>query len=403
MKKQKHIIIVSQYFYPEQFRINDIATEWKKEGYNITVVTGIPNYPCGEFYKGYSFFKKRKDSYNGVNIIRLPIIPRGKNNFSLFLNYLSFVVSGFFWSQFTKVKADYIFNFALSPFTQAKVGVWYSKRFNIPSYIYVQDLWPESIQAFGGVKNGFILKYINKMVDNVYSHSDKILVTSNSFKKNLINRNCNFGKIYYFPQYAESFYKITEEKSNLIIQDGYCNITFTGNIGKAQGLDILPRVAAILKSKKIMVHFNIVGSGRNKEFLEKLIIKNNVSEYFNFVGFKKPQLIPAILSSSDCAFISFLNFDLFKMTIPAKLQSYLACGIPIIASAEGETKAIIEKANCGYCSDFEDEVELSNNIEKFLNLSILKKQQMGRNAFLYNEEHFEKKKLIKYSIDLLFK
>lgn len=402
MEKEKHIIIVSQYFYPEQFRINDIAQEWKKRGYKVTVVTGIPNYPHGKFFEGYSLRKKRKELYNDIEIIRLPIIPRGNNTLMLALNYFSFVISGYLWSHFTKIKADYIFNFEVSPFIQAKIGVWYSKRFKIPFYIYVQDLWPESIQIFGGVTNKFVLNIINKMVDDVYKVSNKILVTSNSFKCNLIRRNCNPDKIYYLPQYAESFYKKSNRKSDLIFQDGYCNITFTGNIGKAQGLEILPQVAVLLKMRKVKVHFNIVGNGRNKEALEKLIKNNNICEYFNFTGFQNPLDIPDILNASDCAFLSFKDCDLFKMSIPAKLQSYLACGIPIIASAEGETKDIIDNALCGYCSPFNDAENLANNIIKFINLNLSERKQMGKNALIYNQKYFNKEELIKYSIELLF-
>ena len=143
---KKHILIISQYFYPEQFRINDIATEWVNKGYKVTVLTGIPNYPEGKFHKGYGWFKKRKDVYNGVNIKRIPIISRGKSSIRLFLNYISFVVPGFFWKIFTRLKADCVFIFEVSPMTQALPGVWYARKRKIPCYIYVQDLWPENVE-----------------------------------------------------------------------------------------------------------------------------------------------------------------------------------------------------------------------------------------------------------------
>ena len=131
---KKHILVIAQYFYPEQFRINDICTEWVKRGYKVTVVTGIPNYPQGKYYDGYGLFKKRKETYNGIEIIRIPLVPRGNNSIMLALNYLSFVVSGFFWKMFTKIKADYVFIFEVSPMTQALPGVWYAKKRKIPCY-----------------------------------------------------------------------------------------------------------------------------------------------------------------------------------------------------------------------------------------------------------------------------
>ena len=144
-KLKKHILVIAQYFYPEQFSINDICTEWVKRGYKVTVITGIPNYPQGKYYNGYGLFKKRKETYNGIEIIRIPLIPRGKNAIMLALNYLSFVISGFFWKLFTKIEADYVFIFEVSPMTQALPGVWYAKKRKIPCYLYVQDLWPENV------------------------------------------------------------------------------------------------------------------------------------------------------------------------------------------------------------------------------------------------------------------
>ena len=200
---QKHILVISQYFYPEQFRINDICTEWVKRGYKVTVITGIPNYPQGKFYAGYGLFKKRKENYNGINIIRIPLLPRGNNALMLALNYFSFVVSGFFWQLLTKIKADYVFIFEVSPMTQALPGVWYSKRRNIPCYLYVQDLWPENVEIITGIKNKRVIDSIGKMVDYIYARCTKIFTTSNSFVNSIHQRGVPTEEIEYWPQYAE--------------------------------------------------------------------------------------------------------------------------------------------------------------------------------------------------------
>lgn len=159
-KEKKHILVLSQYFYPEQFRINDMCNEWVKRGYKVTVLTGIPNYPYGKFYKGYGYTKKRHEQWNGMEIIRIPLIPRGKTAIGLILNYLSFVCSGFFWKTFTKVKADCIFMYEVSPMTQTLIGVWYAKKQKIPCFLYVQDLWPENVEIVTGIKNKTILNAI---------------------------------------------------------------------------------------------------------------------------------------------------------------------------------------------------------------------------------------------------
>ena len=185
---KKHILIVSQYFYPEQFRINDMACEWVKRGYRVTVLTGIPNYPQGKFYQGYGWFKRRKESWNGIDIIRIPLIARGHSSIGMVMNYLSFVVSGFFWKCFTKIKADYVFTFEVSPMTQALVGVWYAKRRKIPHYLYVQDLWPENVEIVTGIHTRAVIGPIEKMVKYIYRKSDRVLATSPSFVREIQKR-----------------------------------------------------------------------------------------------------------------------------------------------------------------------------------------------------------------------
>lgn len=393
---KKHILIVSQLFYPEQFRINDIAKEWVRRGYKVTVVTGIPNYPQGKFYKGYGWFKRRKENWEGIDVIRIPLIARGKRSIGIIFNYFSFIVSGFFWKTFTKVKADLVFTFGVSPMTQALVGVWYAKRRKIPHYLYVQDLWPENVQVVAGINSPIVIKPISRMVNRIYKRCDKIFATSPSFVEEIQKRifdGDDKNKAIYLPQYAEELYFKSEEKSSLIPQDGALNVTFTGNIGMAQGLEILTQAAVILKSKDMKVRFNIVGDGRNRENFCNGIKKLNVEEYFNMLGWKAPEEIPSILSASDAAFISFANDPLYSMTIPAKLQSYMACGTPILASACGETKRIIEESECGFVSSLGSAEELVDNIISFVNTSLSQRNLMSENAIAYSKKHFDKENI----------
>lgn len=392
----KHILVISQYFFPEQFRINDICTEWIKRGYKVTVITGIPNYPEGKYYSGYGLFRKRKETYNGVDIIRIPLIPRGKRKIMLGLNYLSFVISGFFWKTFTRIKADLVFIFEVSPMTQALPGVWYAKRRKIPCYIYVQDLWPENVEIAAGIKNKRILRMIGKMVDYIYAKCNRIFVTSPSFGQSIQSRGVNENKIVFWPQYAEEFYQYSSERSELIPCDGVMNITFTGNIGTAQGLEILPETAAELKRKNMKVRFNIVGDGRSKTNLVNQIKEKCVDEYFNIIGWQSANHIPVILASSDVAFLSFANEPLYSMTIPAKLQSYMACRIPIIGSVSGESKQIISDAECGLSCNIGDANALAELIIAFANLSEQEKSQMAINAQDYVKHHFDKKSLLDF-------
>ncbi len=392
MQKKKHILVVSQYFYPEQFRINDICQEWVKRGYQVTVVTGIPNYPEGRFYTGYGFFKRRTEKWNGVRIIRIPLIARGKTPVGMVVNYLSFVISSFLWVRFTKIKADYVFTFEVSPMTQALLGVWYSKKHKIPNYLYVQDLWPENVEIVTGIHSQLILKPIGKMVDYIYKNCDQIFATSPSFVKEICKRGAEAEKVHYWPQYAEEFYKPLERKPTVEIPDEECfKIIFTGNIGYAQGLEVLPKVAKILKNENEKVKFYIVGDGRYKSELIKEIKQRKVDDMFKMIDRQPAERIPELLAACDAAFISFKDEPLFYKTIPAKLQSYMACGMPVIASAQGETERIINEADCGICAGIGDVEELSKGIRRMMRKV---PTQMGENGRKYFGKKFDKQILM---------
>lgn len=390
---KKLILVISQYFYPEEFRINDMCAEWVKRGYKVTVLTGYPNYPQGKYYDGYGWFKKTKQRWNGVDIIRIPLTARGQGSVKLAFNYFSFVISGFFWAKTTRIKADYVFTFEVSPMTQALIGVWYSKRRKIPNFLYVQDLWPENVEIVTGIHSPLVIKPIEAMVNHIYKNCDVIFATSPSFVKEIQKRvKINKKKVRYLPQYAEDFYKPVERKPvPEILNDDSFKIIFTGNIGQAQGLDILPKTAKLLKGK-VNVKFVIVGDGRDKENFLKQIADNDVHDMFIMVDRQPPERIPKLLAACDAAFISFMPDPLFEKTIPAKLQSYMACGMPILASANGETRRIIEEAKCGYCSPIGDQNALSVNITELMKSYDYVK--MKSNSQNYSIKMFDKNRIM---------
>ena len=250
--EKRHILVVSQYFYPETFRINDMASEWVKKGYRVTVLTGIPNYPMGRFFPGYSWTKKRHEPWNGMDIIRIPLIARRHGAVGMVLNYVSFAVSGWFWNRTNHVKADLVFSFEVSPMTQVTVGCGYARKHNVPHFLYVQDLWPENVEAVTGIHHPLVIAPINRMVDKIYRQADRIFVTSPSFVKAVTERKQKVDKekVFYWPQYAEEYYQPMERQPvECIPDDGTFKIAFTGNIGTAQGLEILPKTAEIMRTK----------------------------------------------------------------------------------------------------------------------------------------------------------
>ena len=395
--ERKSILVISQYFFPEQFRINDICKEWVKRDYEVTVVTGIPNYPVGKFYKGYGLFKKRYERHEGIQIIRLPLIPRGNRAFTLALNYLSFVVSGFFWKCFTKVKSDYVFIYEVSPMTQALPGVWYAKRRKIPCYLYVTDLWPENVEIITGIQNRYFIGLIGKMVDYVYKRCDMIFTSSRSFVDAIKARGVREDRLEFWPQYAEDFYQsvsLKETQEELIPQDERLNIVFAGNIGYAQGLEILPEAARLIKQRGLQVRFNIIGDGRYREELINLVDEKGVVEMFHFIKKQSPEKIPYFMSQGDVALISLAKSKVFSITIPAKTQSCLACGIPILVSGDGEIQSIITEAKAGLCSDASDAIGLADNIEKFCYLTEATIREMGENGIRYSKQNFNKEVLL---------
>lgn len=394
---KKHILVISQYFYPEQFRINDICTEWVNRGYEVTVVTGIPNYPQGKYYDGFGLFKKRIETYNGMNIIRLPLVPRGNNSIMLALNYLSFVISGYFWKLFTNIKADYVFIFEVSPMTQALPGVWYAKKINVPCYLYVQDLWPENVEIITGITNDKIIGAIGKMVDYIYKRCTKIFATSESFVKSIHERGIPLDRIEYWPQFAEDFYlPLNNQFIPEIPKDDVFNIIFAGNIGMAQGLEILPKAAKIIKEKsENKVRFNIVGDGRFKNEFIRIVDEMKLNDMFNFIPKQPATRIPEFMAVNNAAYLGLSKSPLFAMTIPAKLQSYMACGIPNIASAAGETARIIKESESGLCSEPGDAKGLAENIIKMSNKLKEERVVLGENARSYYDNHFNKIDLLK--------
>ena len=387
--RKPHILVISQYFHPETFRINDMADEWVKRGYRVTVLTGIPNYPMGKFYKGYGYFRKRREKWRGMEIVRIPLIPRGSSKIGMVLNYFSFIISGWWWNVTTRIKADLVFSFEVSPMTQVLVGCWYAKKRTIPHFLYVQDLWPENVQTVAGISNPIIIGALERMVRYIYDHTDKIFVTSEPFRSNIVEKGAPKDRVVYWPQYAEDFYKPIDRTR----ENDTFRIIFTGNIGTAQGLDILPVTAENLKKESIPVTFVIVGDGRYQRQLETEIEKRNVKGYFEMIPRQPAESIPGIMADCDVAFISFSDTKLWEMTIPAKLQSYMACGMPILAAANGETRRIINEAKCGICVDIGDATALAETI-KSLMADKKTMRAMADSSLSYKQKYYEKKKLM---------
>ena len=388
------ILIISQYFYPENFRINDLVFSLKKKRYNIEVLTGKPNYPKGFYSKGYSWKKPSFEYINNIPIHRANLFLRGRGGgIRLFINYISFIFFGYLKLLKLKGSFDKVFIYAPSPITVGFLGIIAANKFNCKSYLWIHDLWPESVRVAGGINNKFILSMIDQMTRFIYKKTDVLLVQSPLFKKYLEKQKVDLKKVVYYPYYAETFYKpvtSTNEVKNKF-PEGF-NILFAGNIGTAQSFDTI--VEAIDLIKKEQINIIVLGDGRDKERSQEKIKTLGLSHKFYFLGSHPSESMPEYFAAADALLITLKKADIFSYTIPGKLQSYLACGKPIIGALDGIGKQIIEVSNSGLCVDAEDVVGLSEKMIKMNKMPPKELLIFGNSGLDYFNNHFNKEKLL---------
>jgi colanic acid biosynthesis glycosyl transferase WcaI len=386
------ILVISQYFWPENFRVNDLCLELQNRGHNVSVLTGKPNYPRGKFMTGYSFFNKRKESYNGIKVFRTPLIPRGKGGgINLVLNYVSFAFFACLRIFFIREKFDRIIVYQLSPATVGFPGILAKWKFNAKLYFYIQDLWPESLVDAGGVNSKIISNKINSMMNLFYLKSSQIWVQSTGFIQYLHIKGIEKSKIKFLPNTVESFYKpeVAKEKYKAYFPSGF-NIVFAGNLGVAQDFDSIILASEILNRNNISINWIILGEGRDKSRIIEKIHKRNLVKQFHFLGSFPSSEMPFFFACADALFVSLKSTDIFSLTIPSKLQSYMACGKPIIGNIDGIAASIIQESNSGLCSSSGDYINLAKNVELLLNKNLAERNQYGINAHNYFQNNYER-------------
>lgn len=390
-----NILIVSQYFWPEEFRVNDLAIDLVKRGNKVTVLTGNPNYPRGEFFKGYGF-KFVTENYQGIAIYRVPIIPRGKNSFTLVLNYLSFALAGSFFLLFHKVKYDKVFAINFSPITAVYPAIVYKKRHKKQLYLWVQDLWPESVSAAGKIKSNFVMKALTKMVRHIYKNSDRVLLQSEAFISSVEEKGVTKKQIGYLPNWAEDLYsdksKVVPAKFENAIPKGFI-VMFAGNIGEAQDFDSILKAAEITKQFP-EIKWVIVGDGRKKAWVEAEIIRLGLQETFFMLGRYPMEEIPSFFVHADIMLLTLKKETIFSMTIPSKVQSYMASGKPIVGMLDGVGADVICNADCGYVGAAGDSLSLANNVGKAFRQESSVLLKMGENGKKYYDQNFSKEIII---------
>lgn len=380
------LLIVCQYYYPEPFRVTDLCEKLVEMGHDVNVITGLPNYPMGSLLPEYKKGKRRDEVINGVNVHRCFTIGRRKGVFFRVLNYYSFSLSSSFYASKLKEDYDVVFVYQLSPIMMANAAVRYKKKHGKKLVLYCLDLWPESLVA-GGIRRGTpIYKYYFRKSKKIYEQSDRILTTSEKFGDYLqdvfvLSEN----KINYLPQYAESFYspKVCHKE-----RDDYIDLLFAGNIGAVQSIETIIKAADILRDNP-QIRWHIVGDGSDYEKCKALADRLNLSNVI-FYGRKQPKEMPQVYKKADAMLITMSKAPLLSLTLPAKVQSYMAAGKPVLCAADGEIVTIVEKAQCGFCVPAEDAQGLARIAKEFAESADHSK--LGQNARLYYEEFFLKER-----------
>lgn len=382
------IMVVSQYYYPENFRINDICEELVKRGHTVTVLTGLPNYPEGVIPKEYRNGKKRREIIGGVEVRRCFEIGRRKGGLFRILNYLSFMWSGDRAAKkIDKNSFDVIYGYAPSPITQMKAALRLKKRSGKKILFYCCDIWPEVLK---GVipENNPAFRWAAKVSREVYDGSDVIQVTSKPFIPYLTGQHgVPAEKIEYLPQHAEDAYLTMDLSAD---PDGDVDFLFAGNVGTVQDMDCIVRACARLRETQPCgwkVH--IVGDGSYLEATRRAVTENGLDDFFVFHGRHPVSEMPTYYKMADVCLLTLRGDTAVGLTIPSKLQGYMAAAKPVAGAINGAAKEIIEESGCGLCVKASDDVGLSGIMKEFI-VNRAKYGKCGENGRAYFKKHFTK-------------
>ena len=392
------ILVVTQYFRPEIFRINDLVDALNDKGHNITVLTGIPNYPTGQFFDGYSFKSMGSSDENEIKIKRVPLIPRGSGSkLRLSINYLSFLFFGCLFAPFScRKKYDVIFVFGVSPITVAIPALLLKKLKKIPLMLWIQDLWPESLSATNSIQSKWILKSVRKLVDFIYRNCDQILIQSQGFRQHVLDADIEPERIKYLPNWAEETYRPLKYDSKLVELEKFPKgfvIMFAGNIGDAQSFDAIVEAASILSAHKD-IHWVVLGEGRKKIWVENQIEKRQLQSNFHLMGSRPMESMSKYFALADVLLVSLQDQPIFAQTIPSKIQSYLACGKPVIASIRGSGSDVINESGAGVSVPPENPQKLADAVMSLYQTPKHARDKIGESGREYYLKTFERSKLI---------
>jgi colanic acid biosynthesis glycosyl transferase WcaI len=387
------VLFLSQYFFPEQFLNNHLARELAANGNNVTVVTCVPNYPSGRFFEGYSNRTRRRERWSGVDIHRVWTVARGKSSLRLVINFIAYpIFASLRIARMGRGCADISFVSMPSPLLQALAGIVCKKLWRVPTVYWVLDIWPDSAIVALGIKNRTLIRLLNALCGYIYRQADLVMVQSDGFHQMISRFGIPSTRIVTLNNFAPPlFVPLSEEeipeRVRRLIPNCSRSVMFAGNIGESQDFDtIIDAVKALPQSIDLRVL--VVGSGRDGPRVEARIQQEGLEPRIVFLG-RHPEVdMPAFFACADAMIVSLRDEKIFSLTVPAKVQAYLACGKPIIGSLAGEGAAVIRNADAGIVVPPSSPEDLCMALQQIATMEKAELQRLGRNARAVFEERF---------------
>lgn len=392
------ILIVSQYFWPENFRVNDLTEELARRGHEVTVLTGQPNYPEGDIFPSYRACPKTFSRFGDVPIVRVPVIPRKQSGIWLLLNYLSFAVSASMlgvW-RLRGRSFDAIFVFQTSPITAALPAIVLRRLKRAPMLMWILDLWPDTLAAVGVLKSPQLLNLVGKLVRFVYKRCDRILVQSRAFTEKVAGLAGGADRIRYFPGWAESVFvadKVPAAADELSPYAEDFKILFAGNIGEAQDFPAILDAAQTLRSVPHL-RWIIVGDGRAAPHVREEVARRGLQDTVILLGRHPLARMPAFFAGADALLVTLRAEPIWSMTIPGKVQSYLAAGKPLLAMLNGEGGKVVAESGAGLVAPAGDGAVLAQQVLRLIATDPERRARMGQAGMAYGRREFDRDTLV---------
>lgn len=383
------VLIFTQYYWPEGFSIVGVANTLLEKGIEVEVLTGKPNYPAGSVFPSYRAWGCQREMHHGIDINRIPLLPRDKGGLRLALNYLSFVVSGLIFAPWMmrKKSFDTIFIYAPSPVLQAIPAIFLGWLKGCPVVLWVQDLWPESLSATGHVRNRTVLKLVERVVRFIYRHTDLLLVQSHAFEAPVRALAPTTPIVYYPNSVDDTFAQPAPNEPPRVegLGSGF-SVMFAGNIGTAQAVEVIVEAASLLK-EHTDIHFVVLGEGSRWEWMRQQAQRRGLGN-LHLPGRFPVETMPGFMHKASALLVTLADQEIFKATIPSKVQAYLAAGRPILACLNGEGADLVTAAGAGLAVPAEDGQALADAILRLYRMPEAEREAMGARGRLYYAEHF---------------